>query len=72
MIKKFGDKDIHPDEDGRTHYVSFHSYICDDETDVKNLPDKEVTAIGSMAFVMTTGKVYTLSSENGWIQFGNG
>lgn len=70
MIKKFGASDVHQNEEGKgTHVVSFNIWLCDTEDDVPNLPDKEKTAIGSMALIMDTGTTYFLMST-GWSKFG--
>ncbi len=69
--KKFGTSDIHPNEGEKgTHVVNYHSYICDNENDVANLPDKESTAIGSLAFIMETGNLYALQSDGTWVKVG--
>lgn len=67
--KIFGENDTHPNERGVTHVVSCHNYICDDEEDVKSLPDQEQTAIGSFAFVISSGDLVALTT-NGWKKVG--
>lgn len=68
--KEFGASDVHKNEPGKgDHVVAFHAYICDLESDTATLPDKERTAIGSIAFIMETGDLYALQTT-GWVKVG--
>lgn len=67
--KKFGDADSYIQEDGSQKMVTFHSYVCDSEADVASLPDKDHTALGSIAVIMSTNVVYWLTKD-GWVRGG--
>lgn len=69
MIKILGEEDVHANEDGRTHIVMPHNYTCDFESEVKDLPGLEVTAVGSFAFVIENGNLYG-QTESGWKKVG--
>lgn len=49
---------------GKTAYDTYE-YICDFETDVKDLPVKGKA--GSRAYIVETGKVYILNTQKKWV-----
>lgn len=64
--KLFGADDVIPKKGGLDNIVGFHSFVCDEEADISNLPDHSKTAFGSVAIIMDTNDVYWLRTDGKW------
>lgn len=52
-------------KDGNTVNRDIYQYMCDDISDLKNIPSNQIN-FGSLAYIISTGELYIANSNKEW------
>lgn len=51
---------------GENRALAHREYVVDDTADLANLPTTDEILMGSLAYVISEGKIYALNSSDEW------